>query len=50
MNTLFWSRTIRLLIPYMILAIIHNLFYVNLIDNKNIDLYNWTIDDFYYKF
>ena len=46
MNKLFWGRTIRLLVPYMILISIYHIVFVKLLYNQKISLYNWIINLF----
>jgi|GEM_PF-694426 len=46
LNDLFVGRTIRLLIPYIFLAIVYHLVYINLIYHQRIGIYSWIINLF----
>lgn len=46
LNKLFWGRTIRLLIPYIILITFYHIVFVKLLFHQKINLYNWIINLF----
>ena len=46
LNKFFWARTIRLLLPYMILISIYHIVFIKFLFNEKISLYNWIINLF----
>ena len=46
LNKLFWARTIRLVIPYMILVSIYHIVFIRFLFKQEISLYNWIVNLF----
>lgn len=46
LNKLFLGRTIRLLVPYMILITFYHIVFIKILFNQKINLYNWIVNIF----